>query len=272
MIFELLGLAPEADKELPPENAPDLALARWLEARLGRRPTWIEILELRFLIRHHARRRARWAWWRRLRPLRLPDRTDLVADFLGSSEGELLFRALGGCMEALVARLMLPDPFEGYDGRHPTTPRPSRLDRLRERVAHGGTMPLRAQAAAVIAYASWKLTGVPVLEPGYLPDMVEFLAPVHAAAVNAMSPAAAKEFAARLRAARCSDPGRRAVLMELSRIGTEAIALWPEVAPISNAPPLGLWPVPDAGDSEKQAGPIPALRPDGPGTGPTAVR
>jgi len=242
IVFDLLGLTPGDNTDLPLPDAPDRVLVRWLEARLGRPPTWFEVLELRFLLRGLAQRRAWWAWWRRLRPLRLPAQEDLVADFLTSVEGQLLLRALGGCMAALVVQLRLPDPFSGYDGRHPTAPRPTRLERLRERVAGGGAVPLWAQAEAVTEYATWKVTGVPVLAPSFMPEMVEFLAPAHAAALNVLSPGAAMAFAARLRAARCSEAGRRAALGELARIGTKAMGLWPEVARRSPVSPLGLWP------------------------------
>jgi hypothetical protein len=255
MIHELLGLAPGDDKDLPPDDAPDRALVRWLRSRLGRRPTWFEVLEFRFLLRALARHKLRWAWLRLLRPIRLPSREDLVADFLSSAEGQLLLRAVGGSIATLVTRLERPDPFEGFDGTHPTATRPIRLERLRERIAYGALVPLWAQAGAVTAYASWKMTGVPVLAPGLMPEMVEFLAPIHAAAVNVMAPSAVMEFAHRLRAARCSDSGRRVVLAELFRIGTEAMTLWPGISNASEASPLGSWPDP-AGEYLETAGRI----------------
>jgi hypothetical protein len=261
IIFDLLGLAPGDDADLPPPDAPDRVLVRWLEARLGRPPAWFEVLELRSLLRALARRRTWWAWWRRLRPLRLPAREDLVADFLASVEGKLLLRALGGSMAALVAQLLLPNPFGGYDGRHPTASRPTRLERLRDRVAGGGAVPFWAQGEAATAYAMWKVTGVPVLAPGFMPEMVEFLAPAHAAALNVLSPGAAMTFAARLRAARCSEAGRRAAFGELARIGTEAMDLWPNVARRSATPPLGLWP--PAGPEDGAAPPVPTPAPPG---------
>jgi hypothetical protein len=199
-------------------------------------------------LRAWARRRPRWAWWRRLHPLRLPGQDELVADFLSSPEGQLLLRALGGNMAVLEAQLRLPDPFDGYDGRHPTASRPTRMERLRERIAEGGTVPLWVQADAVTAYARWKATGVPVLTPGSIPEMVEFLAPAHAAALNVLSPGAAMEFATRLRAAHCSDAGRRAVFRELTQIGMMAMELWPEASQHSSAPPRGLWPPASADD------------------------
>jgi hypothetical protein len=254
MIHELLGLAPGDDKDLPPEDAPDLVLVRWLNSRLGRQPIWMEVLELRFLLRALAWRRARWRWWRRPRPLRRPGRDDLVADFLSSGEGQLLLRAVGGGIAALVARLERPDPFEGLDGSHPTATRPTRRERLRERIAIGAPVPLWSQAGAVTAYATWKVTGVPVLAPGLVPEMVEFLAPDHAAAVNVMAPSAVMEFARRLSPARCSDAGRRIVLAELSRIGTEAMTSWLGAARASETPPLGLWPESPAADCVETAG------------------
>ncbi|APT57022.1 hypothetical protein RGI145_07885 [Roseomonas gilardii] len=259
IVFGLLGLAPGDDAESPPPDAPDRVLVQWLEARLGRLPVWFEVLELRSLLRALVRRWAWWAWWRRFRPLRLPAREDLVADFLALAEGQLLLRALGGSMAALVAQLRLPDPFAGYDGRHPTASRPTRLERLRERVAGGGAVPLWAQAEAATAYATWKVTGVPVLAPGLMPERVDFLAPAHAAALNVLSPGAAMAFAARLRAARCSEAGRRAALGELARIGTEAMELWPDVARRSATPPLGLWPpaAPEDGAPPRVAAPAP---------------
>jgi hypothetical protein len=260
-IFDLLGLAPGDDTALPSTDASDRVLARWLCLRLGRPPGWFEVLELRFLLRALARRRVRWAWWRRLRPLRLPAREDLVADFLASPEGLLLLRALGGSMAALLAQLRLPDPFEGFDGRHPTPSQSSRLERLRARVAGGGAVPLWAQAEAVIAYAAWKVTGVPVLAPGFLPEMVEFLAPAHAAALNVLAPGVAMDFAVRLRAARCSDAGRRVALRDLTQIGTEAMEFRPDIARLSAAPPLGLWP--PAAPEDGAAAPVPDPAPPG---------
>jgi hypothetical protein len=166
----------------------------------------------------------------------------LVEEFLSSIEGQMLFRAIGGGIAALAALLRLPDPFEGYDGRHPTMPRPTRLKRLRERVGYGGGVPLRAQAEAVTIYARWKVNGLPVLPPGDMPEMVEFLSPVHAAAINVLSPMAATAFVSRLRTARCMEATCRGILTELSRIGTEAITLWPNSADLSNAVPCNLWP------------------------------
>jgi hypothetical protein len=87
-----------------------------------------------------------------------------------------------------------PIRFEGFDGRHPTALRRSRLEWLHERIAHGAAVPLRAQAML---------------------EMTEFLAPARAAAINAMSPSAVLGAARRLRAARCSDAGRRVVLRKL---------------------------------------------------------
>ncbi len=245
MICELLGFEPVMDQDLPSEAAPDLVLVRWLERHLRRCPSWLEVLELRSLLRSLARRRVRWAWWRRLRPLRLPGRGDLVADFLASLEGQFLLRTLDGCMAALTARLELPDPFEGFDGRHPTARRPSRLERLHERIGAGAPVPPWVLAEAVTAYGSWKVTGVPVLAAGLMPEMTEFLAPAHAAAINAMSPAAVLEAVRRLRAARCSDAGCRAVLRELDQVGAEATRRWPGIDRRCATPPLGLWPVPE---------------------------
>jgi len=167
----------------------------------------------------------RWAVWRRLRPLRLPTKSDLLADFLARAEGKLLLGALGGNIEALIAKLHLPDPFEAYDGRHPTARRPTRFERLRESVAGGAPVPVWAQAQAVIAYATWKVIGLPALPPGFMPEMAEFLAPLHAAALNVVSPGVAMDFATRLRAAHCADAGRRTVLRNLTQIGTEAMEL-----------------------------------------------
>lgn len=270
MICELLGLPPSGEKDLPSVHAPDWVLVGWLTKRLGRSPSWFDVLELRSLLRAWARRKSRWAWWRRLRPLRLPSQRDLVADFLSSLEGQLLFVALGSGMAELIAKLKLSNPFEGYDGRHPTMARPTRLERLRECVAYGGSVPLRVQAEAVAVYARWKVSGLPVVEPDFLPEMVEFLSPIHAAAINAISPLAAMEFASRLRAARCRDAGRRAILNELNLIGREAAAFWPELTRASIAPPLSLWPVMDAEKHDASAPVAPAPQFDDQSPGPDA--
>ena len=58
-IFDLLGLDPDDDSELPQPDAPDRVLVRWLQARLRRAPFWFEVLELRFLLRALARRGGR---------------------------------------------------------------------------------------------------------------------------------------------------------------------------------------------------------------------
>jgi hypothetical protein len=264
IICELLGLLPGDDADLPPFDAPDRYLVRWLEARFRRPPVWFEVLELRFLLRALARRRARWAWWRRLRPLRLPARKDLVAEFLATPEGQLLLRALGGSIAALVARLALTDPFEGFDGRHPTGARWTRLERLRERTARGGTAPPWAQAEAAVAYGEWKVRGVPVLAPGLIPKPVEFLMPAHAAALNAMSPSEVAAITQRLRKTRCSDSGRRAALGYLDRVGAKAIQLWPGIQRRCPTPPLGLWPLPEKSEPINDAPAAPTLAPGPP--------
>ena len=94
---------------------------------------------------------------------------------------------------------------------------------LRERVARGYAVPMREQVAAVLAYAEWKLSGLPVLTQGLLPEATEFLTPVHAAAVNAATGAAIIGICARLRHAEGFGARRRAVLRELDSAGTEAL-------------------------------------------------
>ena len=99
-MFEL-AFVDEAD--VPALHAADHVLFQWLRRRLGRPPSWVEVLELRAGLRERASRLVRWAWWRRLlRPI-APTTEDLIADFLQSPEGQVLFRLTGG-MSAVLAR------------------------------------------------------------------------------------------------------------------------------------------------------------------------
>jgi hypothetical protein len=173
---------------------------------------------------------------------RRPRRKDLVADFLGSWDGQLLLRLLGGSMTALLARLAMPNPWEGFDGCLPRNMPVSRQEALRERVAMGAPVPERERIRAVLAYADWKLTGEPKMPSGYVPETVEFLAPAHAAAINAMTSAAVVGFCARLRVARFSEVKRRALFGELASAGTEAMRRWPGIERRTSAPSLGFWP------------------------------
>lgn len=241
MLPDLFYLAFVDDLDIPALDAADHVLVRWLRRRLGRSPSWLEVLAFRAGLRERARRLARWAWWRRLwRPV-APRRDELIADFLRSWEGQILFGLVGG-MNALLARLALSDPWEGFDGRHPCTPRLSRRETLRERVGRGCAVPVREQAMAVLAYAEWKLSGRPVMDRGGIPEAAEFLAPAHAAAINAMTGAAAMGICARLRPAGGSEVSRRAALRELDQVGDEAMRLWPGIEGRVPDPPLDLWP------------------------------
>jgi hypothetical protein len=256
MLPDLFELAFVDDADVPALNAPDHVLVCWLRVRLGRPPSWLEVLALRAGLREKARRMARWAWWRRLRRAVPPRRENLAADFLRSWEGQYLFRMVGG-MAALLAQLALPDPWEGFDGRHPTARRLSRQEVLRERVALGHAVPVGEQAAAALAYAEWKLSGQPVMPWGYIPEMTEFLAPIHAAAINAMTGAAVMGICARLRKAAGGKAGHRAVLRELDRVGGEALRLWPDIGRRGPEAPLGIWPTENDDGRTAPLAPVP---------------
>lgn len=258
MLADPFGLALAEDSKLPSPEAPDHVLARWLRERLGRPPSWLEVLALRAGLRERDRRRVRWAWWRRLRRPQPPQREDLAAEFLRSWEGQLLLQWLGGSLVVLLGRLALPNPWEGFDGPPPGASRLNRREMLRERVARGGAVPMREQAAAVLAYGAWKLSGQPVLAPGCVPEAAEFLAAAHVAALNAMSASAVAEICTRLRAARCSDAGRRAALRELERVGAEAVRLWPGIQRRGPGAPLGIWPPNDDDGSSALPSPAPS--------------
>ena len=161
MIADAFSFSFSGDTDLPGPDAADHVLVQWLRRRLGRRPSWLEVLALRAGLRDGVRRRVRWAWWRRLRLPEPPRTEDLVGDFLRSLEGQILFGFIGN-MGALVAQLALPDPWLGYDGRHPGARRLSRREALRERVALGHAVPVREQVTALLAYAEWKLSGLPM--------------------------------------------------------------------------------------------------------------
>ena len=237
--------------DIPAPDAADHVLVRWLRRLLGRPPSWLEVLAFRAGLRERARRRVRCAWWRRLRLPAPPRQADLIADFLRSPEGRMLFRLLGDTA-ALLSQLARPDPWEGFDGRHPTAPRLGRREALRERLALGCAVPVREQAAAVLAYAEWKLSGLPVVARGFIPEAVEFLAPAHAAAIDAMTAAAVMGIGARLRQAD-GDAGRRTVLRELDRAGGEALRLFPWIGRRGPGAPLGIWPL--AHDDEDLSAP-----------------
>lgn len=67
-------------------------------------------------------------------------------------------------------------------------------------------------AATVLAYAEWKLSGQPEMARGLIPNAVEFVTPLHAAAINAMTGAAVMGISAWLRRGGGAEAGRRAVL------------------------------------------------------------
>jgi hypothetical protein len=237
------ALAFVEDNDLPAPDAADQVLVRWLWRRLGRSPSWLEVIAFRAGLREKERRSVRRAWWRRLWKPNPPTQEDLVADFLRSPEGQILFQLSGG-MIGLLARLALADPWEGFDARHPTTPRPTRRETLRERVALGCPVPMREQAKAVLAYANWKLTGRPEADDGGVPEAAEFLGAAHAAAINVMTGAAVMGVCARLRGAGGGDVKRRMVLRELDRVGGEALQRWPGIGLRLPDAPLGIWPLP----------------------------
>lgn len=230
--------------DLPSACAPDHVLSAWLTARFGRQLTYLEILEFRLLLQEVERRKVKkgWAsWWRRSRPIRRPTHDDIVAHFLRSEEGQILFRLVGG-VAALMAQLMLPDPFLGYDGRHPTAPRKSHRERLLERADAGLPVPEQYQAVGIQAYAKWKLTGLPLCESGFIPEDATFINKIQAAAINAMTPKAVYEMIGRLEAARESGTGYKSILYELERIGRDAKGRWPGIERRRTGMPLGLWP------------------------------
>ena len=238
-LFELALVVDDAD--VPASSAADHVLVRWLRQRLGRRPSWLEVLALRAGLRERALHRVRWAWWRRLRRPTPPGHEDLVADFLRSPEGQMLFRLLDG-MSGLLAQLALPDPWKGFDGRHPTALRLSRREALRERVALGCAVPVREQAEAVLAYGEWKRSGVPMVPRSFIPEEAEFVTPVQAAAINALSAGALMDVCARLLRTARAEAGKRAVLRELDCIGVQASERWPGIERRRSGPPLGYWP------------------------------
>ncbi len=242
MISAVFELAFADDADLPSADAADHALYRWLLRRLGRPPSWFEVLALRAGLRERAQRLARWAWWRRLRRPEPPGQEDLVADFLLSPEGQILLSFLLGNIAALLVQLALTNPWEGFDGRHPAMEWPTRHDTLRERMTRGCPLPMRAQIAAILAYADWKLSGEPDLPRGSIPEAAEFLAPAHAAAINAMTSTAVIGVCARLRSRQGGQPGRRSMLLELDRVGAEAFRLWPGIQQPVPGAPLGIWP------------------------------
>jgi hypothetical protein len=255
MLPDLFQVAFADDLDVPALEATDHVLVRWLRRRLGRPPSWLEVLAFRAGLRERARRLARWTWWRRLSCPAAPRREDLIVDFLRSGEGQILFRLVGG-MTALLAQLVLSDPWAGFDGRHPYTPRLSRKETLRERVAGGCSVPMREQAMAVLTYTEWKLSGLPMMAQDGIPEAAEFLAPVHAAAINAMTAEAAMGICARLRPAGSSEVGRRAVLRELDRAGGDALRLWPDIGRRGPEAPSGIWPPPEDDDGPAVA-PLP---------------
>ena len=256
MLAHIFELAFTDSGDIPAPDAADQVLVRWLRQRLGRPPSWFEVLELRAGLKERARRLVRWAWWRRLRRPVLPEPEHLVADFLRCPEGQILLRMVGS-MGALLLQLGLPDPWYGYDARHPQARRLSRRETIRERVSRGGVVPVREQAAAVLAYAEWKLSCLPVATKDSMPEAVEFLASVHAAAINAMNIAAVMGICACLHRPSGGETGQRAILRELDRVGGEALRLWPGMGRPAPGAPLGLLPVAEAPQETEETEPVP---------------
>jgi hypothetical protein len=249
------------DSDVPLLDAPDYVLARWLERRLGRPPTGMEVLALRAGLLERARRRSTLGWLRRWRRPRPPREEKLVADFLGSAEGQLLMRLVEGGVAALVACLSRPDPWAPYSARHPRLHGFDRQQALRERISREGRVPVREQTRAALAYIDWKLTGLPSVSPGLVPSDTEFLAPSLAAAVNACSLPAVLDFSNRLRAAGCSDAARQAVLRDMHFIGREAMRHWPRIEWRSPGPPAGCWPLPEEDTVGQETQHAPVLAP-----------
>jgi hypothetical protein len=116
------------------------------------------------------------------------------------------------------------------------------MERARERISRGGSVPTWLQLAAVVTYAEWKLFGVPELEPGFIPEEVAYLPPHRAAAINALSPAAVAEIVGRVRDPRYGGTDVKLIFSELDFVGKQAIVLWPGIQRRGPDAPRGLWP------------------------------
>jgi len=239
----------------PAMDAPDHVLMRWLEGYLGRQPVYLDVIALRDALQRRSRENL--SFWQRLRRRRRMN-ADPVADFLASEEGALLVRMLGGVAAAMAA-LATPDPWLGIDGRHPyREPEPWR-DQVRRRVAiNGGKVPPGERLRSVKAYIDWKIQCRQTSRAFDDDEALEFLAPDHAAALNAWSLAAVIALRERLRDPTSSDVVRFRVLEELSTAGREVLRKMPELAGCNQAAPAGVWPPEIASDG---GSPLPAVRP-----------
>ena len=239
---------------LPARDAPDHLLIRWLEGSLGRQPIDLDVIALRAALRRRAQENL--SFWQRLRQPPHAE-ADPVADFLASEEGALLVRMLGS-LSAAMAALATPDPWLGIDGRHPyREPEPWR-DQVRRRVAiNGGKVPPSERLRSVKAYVDWKL-GCRQTSAALVDDeALEFLAPEHAAALNASSLAAVIALRERLRDPTASDVVRFRVLDELSASGRDVLRKMREMAGCNEAPPAGIWPPETLGDTKSQPSTMP---------------
>jgi len=228
--------------DLPAHDAKEVILLRWLREWLGRSPSWYEYLEFRSGLEERRRRQPWWAWWRRMREPRRPTRGDLITNFLSDWDGQYLLRSIGGSLKELQKLLAGPDPFYGYDGRHPYGQRQTQMERARERISRGGSVPTWLQLEAVLAYAEWKLDGAPVLERGFIPELVWYLSPRRAAAINALSPAAVAQILGRLTDPRFGRIEVKSIFSELDFVGARAMVLWPGIQRRGPEAPRGVWP------------------------------
>ncbi len=257
------------DDDLPPEGLPFGELLTWIAARLGRRPTMEEVAAVRFAQQARRERRERRA--RHVTRYRWPQRAGgdvpsarhMVRGILAGPEMMPFWSAMALMVGTLPG-------FSAWDRTYDEwVTRPQVVFRMAEVVRSAPVDPVfapspRIEAAAVMAYAAWKLD--PSAE-SVMPPEVDGVDRDRrlVAAVNTLSPEAVRRWARELQLA-TEDGERRRLLLDLRRLGAEALKNWPGARRFLSGPPQGLLaepepaPAPEAaptGDEGPPAGPRP---------------
>jgi hypothetical protein len=258
----------DADDDLPPESTPYADLLRWLERRLGRRPTLAEVAKVRAAQREASRRRARRVPRPTLGGQRAPSPREIVRELLRGPEGMALLAAIG-TLPVLLAGLAQARKHDEW------LTRPETVQRLAKAAAKPPRVPrfepsVRHQLEALRAYVEWKLGTAPAddgepIPAGCMPAEVEGVDTDIAAALNAGTEDAARALLAQIEAA--SESVARLLLRQLREKGALLRQEYGDHIGWRTAePPLGLVVEPpsdepdddpEKGDDEPTAPPTP---------------
>lgn len=244
-------------EHLPPDHMPVDELIRWLAQRLGRRPTYAELAELRFAmaVRTHKRRRRE-----QIKPRgRKQAIKDYVREFLSSHEGKALLGALS-ILPSMALSIAAADSMRLIELR---TRRAEVLRAAKATEDAAKAYPLLGCGSvvrrkrsdvvrAVVGYLRYKLAGGRKMlggeaRPGWGVD------PEILAAINAADISTVRGWLGRLEA-RGGDFSVRTALEDMRRRGEIVVQQFPALgAPLEGAL---AEPQPDL-DPEPESGPAP---------------